>query len=99
MGFGKAKGFRRSGRVKMGLSASGHWVPFGGLDSGVVQYAGGRGLPVWRGPSSRGVSIHKRRRISEFFRLSAMGFKEENLQEWLWMKTMGNDVRVLGECT
>lgn len=33
-----------------------------------------------------------------FFRLSAMGSKEEELQEWLWMKTMGNDARVLGEC-
>ena len=48
MGFGKAKGFRRSGRVKMGLSASGHWVPFGGLDSGVVQITQDR----MRGPAA-----------------------------------------------
>ncbi len=76
MGFRKAKGFRRSGRVEMGLSASGHWVHFCDLDSGLVQYAGGRGLPVWRGPSSRDGSIHKRRRISELFSSIGNGFKD-----------------------
>jgi hypothetical protein len=62
--------------VELGLSASGHCVPFGDLDSGSVHYAGGRGLPVWRGPSSRDGSIHKRRRISELFSSIGNGFKD-----------------------
>jgi hypothetical protein len=62
--------------VELGLSASGHCVPFGDLDSGSVHYAGGRGLPVWRGPSSRDGSIHKQRRISELFSSIGNGFKD-----------------------
>ena len=33
-----------------------------------------------------------------FFRLSAMGSKMGALQEWPWMKTLGNDLRGVGEC-